>query len=76
MLSPPSVARVDRSFSQALQQARTAKGMSQRDLATRVCEKQSVIADYEAGRAIPNPNIINKLDRALGVHLPRSFKKK
>lgn len=28
----------------------------------------------QAGRAIPNPNIINKLDRALGVHLPRSKK--
>lgn len=28
----------------------------------------------QAGRAIPNPNIINKLDRALGVHLPRGKK--
>ncbi|GAB5033453.1 multiprotein bridging factor type [Nannochloropsis oceanica] len=69
------VARVDRSFSVALAQARMGKGLSQKELATRVCEKPSVINDYESGRAIPNPNIINKLDRALGVHLPRGKKK-
>jgi putative transcription factor len=71
-----AVTRVDRSFAVALQQARTQKGMTQKDLATRIAEKPSVINDYESGRAIPNPNIINKLDRALGTHLPRSFKKK
>uniref|UniRef100_I2CQM6 HTH cro/C1-type domain-containing protein n=1 Tax=Nannochloropsis gaditana (strain CCMP526) TaxID=1093141 RepID=I2CQM6_NANGC len=69
------VARVDRSFSVALAQARMGKGLSQKELATRICEKPSVINDYEGGRAIPNPNIINKLDRALGVHLPRGKKK-
>lgn len=51
------VVRVDRSFSVALQQARTQKGMTQKDLATRICEKPSVIADYESGRAIPNPQV-------------------
>ena len=39
-------------------------------------EKQSVIADYESGRAIPNPSIINKLERALGVRLPRQKARK
>ena len=34
-------------------------------------EKVSVIGDYEAGRAIPSGVILAKLDRALGVHLPR-----
>lgn len=71
-----TVTRVDRSFAVALQQARMQKGMTQKDLATRISEKPSVINDYESGRAIPNPNIINKLDRALGTHLPRGFKKK
>jgi putative transcription factor len=50
--------------------------MNQQQLAQAVNEKQSVIADYEAGRAIPNPQIISKLERALGVHLPRDKKKK
>jgi DNA-binding XRE family transcriptional regulator len=70
-----TVARVDRSFSVALQQARLGKGLSQKELATRICEKPQVINEYESGKAIPNPNIINKLDRALGVHLPRGKKK-
>ena len=32
-------------------------------------EKPSVIQDYESGRAIPNPQILAKLERALGVKL-------
>lgn len=39
-------------------------------------EKKSIINDYESGRAIPNPAIISKLERALGVRLPRDKKKK
>jgi putative transcription factor len=39
-------------------------------------EKPSVIAEYESGRAIPNPQIISKIERALGVHLPRAAKKR
>ena len=38
-------------------------------------EKQSVIADYESGRAIPNATVVNKLEKALGVKLPRQKKK-
>ena len=32
-------------------------------------EKQQVINEYEQAKAIPNPQIINKLQRALGVKL-------
>jgi len=39
-------------------------------------EKQSVISDYESGKAIPNPQVISKLERALGCRLPRDKKKK
>lgn len=39
-------------------------------------EKQSVISEYESGKAIPNPAVISKLERALGVRLPRDKKKK
>lgn len=55
--------RVDRSFSVTLQQARTQKGLTQKDLATKICEKPSVIADYESGRAIPNPQVRHELLR-------------
>jgi transcriptional regulator with XRE-family HTH domain len=35
----------------------------------------SYLAEYENGKAIPNPEVLNKLDKALGVHLPRQKKK-
>jgi putative transcription factor len=48
----------------------------QKELALAINEKPTVIGEYESGRAIPNPSILSKLDRALGVHLPRPPKKK
>jgi len=69
-------ATVAHSLSLAIQQARLAKKLTQKELATLIAEKPTVIGDYEAGRASPNPAILVKLDRALGVHLPRPAKKK
>lgn len=63
-------------FKVALQQARTAKGWTQKDLAQRINEKQSVVNEYETGRVVPNPQVISKLQRALGVSLPKIPKKK
>jgi ribosome-binding protein aMBF1 (putative translation factor) len=40
-------------------------------LATAINEKPQVVAEYESGKAIPNPQIISKLERSLGVKLPR-----
>mmetsp|Transcript_26870 Transcript_26870/g.73907 ORF Transcript_26870/g.73907 Transcript_26870/m.73907 type:complete len:144 (-) Transcript_26870:228-659(-) len=59
-------------FRIALQQSRNAKKMSQAALAGAINEKASVINEYESGKAIPNGAIINKLNRALGVRLPRA----
>ncbi|CAK4070693.1 unnamed protein product [Aphanomyces euteiches] len=67
---------VDRSLSQALQKARMDKGMTQKALATAINEKPQVIGEYESGRAIPNGQIIVKIERALGCRLPRAPKKK
>mmetsp|Transcript_600 Transcript_600/g.1889 ORF Transcript_600/g.1889 Transcript_600/m.1889 type:complete len:144 (-) Transcript_600:17-448(-) len=63
---------VSHDFKMALQQARLAKKMTQAALATAICEKGTVINEYEAGKAIPNGAIINKLNRALGVRLPKA----
>eukprot|EP00112_Aurelia_sp_Birch-Aquarium-sp1_P021745 Seg593.3 transcript_id=Seg593.3/GoldUCD/mRNA.D3Y31 product="Endothelial differentiation-related factor 1" protein_id=Seg593.3/GoldUCD/D3Y31 len=52
-----------------IQKIRMEKEWTQKDLATRINEKPQVINDYEAGRAIPNNQIMNKLERALGVRL-------
>jgi len=63
---------VSHDFKMALQQARLAKKMSQQQLATAINEKNTVINEYESGKAIPNGQIINKLNRALGVRLPKA----
>ena len=54
---------------QAMSQARLALEMTQKDIAQKVNEKPSVIQDYESGRAVPNPQILSKLERNLKVKL-------
>ena len=71
-----TIARVDRSLSKAIMQARTAKKMTQKELATAINEKPQVVGQYESGKAIPNPQIIGKLERKLGCKLPRPGKSK
>ena len=52
-----------------IQQARNEKKLTQKELATRINEKQQVINEYEAGKAIPNQQVLSKLERVLGVRL-------
>jgi putative transcription factor len=70
------IAKVDKSLSKAIMQARTAKKMSQKELATAINEKPQVVGQYESGKAIPNGELISKLERKLGVKLPRPGKSK
>jgi len=63
---------VSHEFRTALQQARMAKKMTQAQLATAISEKGAIINEYESGKAIPNGAIISKLNRALGVRLPKA----
>ena len=64
------IAKVDKSLSKAIMQARTAKKMTQKDLATAINEKPQVIGEYESGKAVPNPQIISNIERTLGCKLP------
>ena len=64
------------SLGKLIQQARTAKGMTQKQLATLINEKPTVIAQYEQGQAVPNNQILGKLERKLGVKLRGLNKKK
>lgn len=65
------ITKVSPSVGKAMQQARLAMEptMTQKDLATKINEKPSVINDYESGRAIPSQQVLAKLERALGVKL-------
>ncbi|EEB05266.1 transcriptional coactivator [Schizosaccharomyces japonicus yFS275] len=66
-VKPPST--TGRSVAQAIQKGRQAKGWAQKDLAQRINEKPQVVNEYENGRAIPNQQILTKMERALGVKL-------
>ncbi|KAI9349095.1 multi protein-bridging factor 1 [Obelidium mucronatum] len=65
-----TVKKVNLSVSKAIQQARMAKQMTQKDLATKINEKQTVVNEYESGKAVnPNQQILGKMERVLGVKL-------
>lgn len=61
--------KVDASVGKAIARARQEKKWTQKDLATKINEKPTVINDYEAGRAIPQQQVLGKLERNLGVKL-------
>ncbi|XP_067662316.1 endothelial differentiation-related factor 1-like [Haliotis asinina] len=52
-----------------IQLSRQNKGFTQKELATKINEKPQVINEYESGKAIPNQQVLGKLERALGVKL-------
>ena len=52
--------------SQAIMSARSEKKMTQKDLALQLSLNVKIIQDYENSKAIPNSNIINKIERVLG----------
>jgi putative transcription factor len=63
-------------FKNALMKARSAKKWKQSDLARNINVKEEIVKKYENGQAIPDQQIINKLNRALGVKLPKVVKPK
>lgn len=56
-----------------MQTARLEKQLTQKDVAARINEKPSILQDYESGKAIPNPQILGKLERVLGVKLRGAY---
>ncbi|OSX69061.1 hypothetical protein BU14_1910s0001 [Porphyra umbilicalis] len=62
-------ATVSMSLSKSIQKARVDKKWSQAQLAQAINEKPAVINQYEAGKALPNSQIISKMERALGTKL-------
>eukprot|EP01060_Flectonema_neradi_P011509 TRINITY_DN1856_c0_g1_i1.p1 TRINITY_DN1856_c0_g1~~TRINITY_DN1856_c0_g1_i1.p1 ORF type:complete len:168 (+),score=37.75 TRINITY_DN1856_c0_g1_i1:66-569(+) len=60
---------VSRDFQITLMQARMSKGWNQKELALKCQERETIIKEYENGKAIPNNQVIQKMERALGIHL-------
>lgn len=61
--------KIEASVGKAIQKGRQEKGLSQKDLATKINEKPTIVNDYEAGRGTPNQQILAKMERALGIKL-------
>ena len=57
------------SLGKLIQKGRNDKGMTQKELATKICEKPQVINEYEQGKGLPNNIIMNKIEKALGMKL-------
>lgn len=62
--------QVGHSLGKQIQTARIAKGFTkQSDLAKALNVRPDVIMSYESGKAIPDPNILQKLRRVLNTKL-------
>jgi ribosome-binding protein aMBF1 (putative translation factor) len=70
-----AIREMTHSLQKAIQQARLACKMSQKELATKLQVQISVINDYENGKAVPNNLFISKIEKALNTKLPRAKKK-
>jgi putative transcription factor len=60
----------------AISQARNEKKMNQEQLANAISEPKANISAYESGKMVPTGQSIVRIEKALGVKLPRPEKKK
>ena len=58
-------------FKNMLQKARNDKKLTRKQLARRINESEHSISECENGTGNPSPILINKLNRALGIKLPK-----
>lgn len=52
-----------------IQKARSAKKLTQKQVANMVNLPVKTVSDYESGKAIPNRQILSKFSRILGINL-------
>lgn len=63
----PPTKYVPKDIAKQIQQARTAKKMTQQDLANRLNVKKTIINDLESGKMILNKGFVNRVKRVLGI---------
>ncbi|KAF9614081.1 hypothetical protein IFM89_015080 [Coptis chinensis] len=66
---PAAIERVKSEVKHAIQKARLDKKLSQAELAKQIYERPSVVQEYESGKAVPNQNVLGKMEKVLGVKL-------
>ena len=72
IVAPP---KASKELKKAIQQARMAKKMGQKELASSMNVPLQTIVSYENGKAVPSNGFIAKLEKKLQVVLPRPSKK-
>jgi ribosome-binding protein aMBF1 (putative translation factor) len=65
---------ITHTLSQQIQQARVAKGLTQKELANALSIPVSVINEYERGDAVHNINYITKIKNYLGIRKQKPSK--
>jgi len=71
-----TIKRVDKSLGKWIAHGRQnfqPKSLTQKELATKINEKPQVIQEYENGKAVPNSQVINKIQKALKIHISGKF---
>ena len=61
--------KVSKETGLTIQRARVAKKYTQKELANLINVSTDIISSYELGKSIPDPNVMQKLRRVLGVKL-------
>ena len=67
--------KVPLSLQRALSEARVAKGITRKQLASKLSVPVQSVEEYETGKCVPDNSFVAKMERELGVRLPRAPKK-
>ena len=59
-----------------ISQARTTKGLNQKQLSSQLCISVQILSRWESEKEIPNNLQISKIEKTLGIKLPRNTKSK
>ena len=73
-MNPTIILRAPPDLKLKIEQARNAKKLSRLELATKMQVQEKVIKEYETGNALPDNSFIARLEKELGVKLPRAKK--
>ena len=74
LLSKKEYTMINKDLPLALQQARNAKGLTQKTLSNRLNIDATDLNAWERGTRLPSNDIIARLSKELGVKLPRNKK--
>jgi ribosome-binding protein aMBF1 (putative translation factor) len=68
---PPPPVPITRNLRILIQAARTARGLTQKQLATKANLPANVVNSYESGTAVPDKAVIQRLSQVLGCNLTK-----